>query len=83
VRKFNEGKTDRNLKHISKHTGIDKKILQQACWSQFRNDGRMNIQSFKDIQNWAVTRGYLEQAVPVNRYLDLSFIEHANKVLGK
>lgn len=82
VRKFNDGKTDSNLKHISKHTGIDKKILKQACWSQFRNDGRMNIQSFKDIQNWAVIKGYLEKAVPVDGYLDLSFIEHANKVLG-
>ena len=82
VRKYNEGKTDRNLEHISKHTGLDKKILKQVCWSQFRNDGRMNIQSINDFQNWALTKGYLKQTVPVERYLDLSFIEHANNVLG-
>jgi len=83
VRQYNQGKTDRNLEIISKYTRLDKPLLEKACWPQFRNDGRMNIQSIRDFQDWAVARGYLDRALPEDAWMDSSFIEHANKVLGK
>ena len=83
VRQYNQGKTDRNLEIIAKYTRLDQKLLEKACWPQFRNDGRMNIQSIKDFQDWAVAKGYLDRALPEDAFMDWSFIEHANKVLNK
>jgi NitT/TauT family transport system substrate-binding protein len=81
VRQYNQGKTDRNLEIIAKYTRLDKKLLEKACWPQFRNDGRMNIQSIKDFQNWAAAKGYLDRALPEDALMDFSFVEYANNVL--
>ena len=83
VRQYNQGKTDRSLEIIAKYTRLDTKLLEKACWPQFRNDGRMNIQSIKDFQDGAVAKGYLDRALPEDVWMDSSFIEHANKVMGK
>jgi NitT/TauT family transport system substrate-binding protein len=72
-----------DLEIIAKYTRLDKPLLEKACWPQFRNDGRMNIQSIKDFQDWAVAKGYLDRALPEEAFMDSSFIEHANKVLDK
>ena len=83
VHQYNQGKTDRNLEIIAKYTRLDKPLLEKACWPQFRNDGRMNIQSIKDFQDWAVAKGYLDRALPEEAFMDSSFIEYANQVLDK
>ena len=83
MRQYNQGKTERNLEIIAKHTDLDKDILKQACWPTFRESGKINIQSLFDFQAWAVEQDYLAGTIKEDRFLDSRFIEHANRVLGE
>jgi len=82
VRQYNQGKTSRNLEILTKHTGLDRELLQKCCWQAFRNDGRINIDTILDYQSWALKKGFLDKEVPPNQFWDPSFAEYANKVLG-
>jgi len=82
VQQYNQGKTERNLEILLEHTGLDKELLEQACWPHFREDGRINVQSVLDFQHWAVEQGYLDSPVTEEQFWDPSFVEYANEVLG-
>jgi len=83
ARQHNQGKTARNLEIVTKYTGLKPDLLEKACWPKVRNDGRINVQSIRDFQDWAIAKGYLDQPVPSNLFMDTSFIEHATRVLNK
>lgn len=82
VRQYNQGKTERNLKIMAKHTGLDQELLKKCCWPSLRNNGQINIESMIDFQKWALKRGYLDKELPANRFWDPSFVDYANKVLN-
>lgn len=81
IRQYNQGKTERNLKILVKHTGLDQDILRQACWLPAHHEGRVHVQSVLDFQAWALKKGLLDKEVPQNQFWDPSFIEYATKVL--
>ncbi|MSP13313.1 MAG: hypothetical protein EXR62_10205 [Chloroflexi bacterium] len=83
VRKYNEGKTERNLDIMVKNTGLDRAVLKQSCWQPFRNDGQVNTDSVMDFQNWAVKEKQLDKPATVDQFWDPSYINYANQVLGK
>lgn len=82
VRQYNQGKTERNLEILAEYTGLDRELLNQACWPTARNDGQINVESILDFQAWAVGKGYLDSTVTEEQFWDPSFIEYANGVLG-
>jgi len=82
VRQYNQGKTERNLEIMSKHTRLDRSILQDACWPQISDDGRINTQSVLDFQDWAVAKGLQDsKKLPAEKMWEPGFINHANQVL--
>jgi NitT/TauT family transport system substrate-binding protein len=81
VRQYNQGKTERNLEIIAKHTGQDRELLKQACWAPFREDGKINLQSVLDFQAWAVKRGFLDTSLTTDQFWEPGFVEYANRVL--
>ena len=83
ARQYNQGKTERNVDILAKHTGLESRLLQEVCWSSIRDDGSMNADSILDFQQWALEKGLLDKIVPAKQFLDSSFAEHANKVLGE
>ena len=52
-------------------------------WSYIDPNGRLNLDSIKDQQDWWAAQGEVPTKVPVERLVDMSFIEHAIKVLGE
>lgn len=83
VRQFNQGKTDKNLKILSKYTGLDQELLKKTCWPSFRNDGHINIESIIDFQDWVLKKGLIDTVVSPNQFWDPTFIDYANRVLEK
>lgn len=81
VWQYNGGKTERNLEILVTHTGLDREVLEKACWPSIRSDGNINVQSVLDFQEWAVEKGYLDSSVTEEQFWDPSFVEHANEVL--
>jgi NitT/TauT family transport system substrate-binding protein len=82
VRQYNEGKTERNLEILTNHTGLDRELLNQACWPSMPDDGLMNPEGILSYQAWAVEKGYLDDAVTEEEFWHPSFVAYANEVLG-
>jgi hypothetical protein len=83
VHAYNEGKTSRNLGILSRHTGLDEHLLRAACWPPIRNDGRVDSESFRDYQEWAVSRGITERVLTESELVDHRFAEHASALLAR
>lgn len=81
VRKFGEGKTERNLELTAEFSGLDEEFVMEACWPSIHEDGTINVQSVLDFQAWSVEKGYLDSVVPEDQFWDPSFSEYANQVL--
>jgi ABC-type nitrate/sulfonate/bicarbonate transport system substrate-binding protein len=82
IRQFNQGKTDKNLKILSKFADLDVDLLKKTCWPALRNNGQIDINSVLDFQKWAVKKGLLDKTVTPSQFWDPSFIDYANKVLN-
>ena len=77
VERYNQGKTERNLSILAKHTGLDPATLSKACWPPFRADGSIHVQSILEFQAWALEKGLVEKAVDAGSIYDPRFVEHA------
>jgi ABC-type nitrate/sulfonate/bicarbonate transport system substrate-binding protein len=82
VRQSNQGKTPRNLEILTKNTRMDRELLQDVCWRKWRNDGRIDTKGLLEFQDWAIEKGLLDRKIPVDRFWDPRYVEHANKVIG-
>lgn len=83
VRRYNEGKTPRNLEIIHETLGYDREVLGKMCLPPMRNDGRIDDESILEFQRWAVERGDLDGLVQPEEFWDPSFVEHAVRVLDE
>ena len=81
VQQYNQGKTERNLEIMAEFSGLDRDLLNQSCWPDFRDDGHINITSILEFQDWAIQKGYLDQAATEEQFWDPSFVDYANGVL--
>jgi NitT/TauT family transport system substrate-binding protein len=82
VRQYSQGKTERNLEIVARHTKLDLPLLRDACWPPFRETGQINTQSVLEFQAWALRRGLVERTLGADDFWDSRFVEHANRVLG-
>jgi NitT/TauT family transport system substrate-binding protein len=83
VRQYNEGKTDRNVEIIANYTQMDPAEVTQACWMAMKSDGRLTMIGMDEFQEWAVSKGYIDDAIPSDQLVDNRFVEKANQVLGE
>lgn len=83
VRQYGQGKTERNLAIVSKHTELDRDLLEEACWPAIRGDGIINSQSVLDFQTWGLEKGLLDGHVTEEQFWDPDFIEYASQVLDE
>ncbi len=81
TQRYSEGKTDRNVGILQKHTDLDRNVLLEACWPATRIDGSIDVESVMDMQQWFIRKGMLDKALPVKTFWDSSFVEHARKTL--
>ena len=81
VRKFNEGKTDENVKIMNKYLKMDEALLKKMCWSTMRNDGVVNVDSLMEFQQWALDKKLVDKPVSRELLFDPTFAQYAVKVL--
>lgn len=77
IRQYNEGKTDRNLEILAKHTNLEPELLKAACWPAIRNDGLVDAESIADYQAWLLSRGLIDAPIAFDQLWDGSFIAAA------
>lgn len=81
VRQYNQGKNERNIEIIAEYTGMEPEEVEQACWMAMKDDGRLDISGMAGFQEWAISKGYSDEMVPEEQFVDLRFVEYANEAL--
>ena len=82
VRRYNEGKTKRNVEIITLHTKLPAEIIERSCWLPIANDGRVEMKSVNALLDWSMAQGYLDGAVPLDKWWDPRFVDAANQALA-
>ena len=81
VAQYAEGKTPRNLDIIEAFTELDRSLLDAMCWPAINPTGEVAVDGVIDFQDFAVERGYLDEAVPADEFYDGSFLVEAVALL--
>lgn len=75
---------DEIISILTKSTRIkDRKIYDNVAPVGLSPDGKVNIESLRNDANWYYKRGYLKKKPDIDSIVDLSFAEHAVKILGE
>jgi len=82
VRRYNEGKTPRNVDIISRGTKLPPEIIRRACWLPIANDGQVRQESMQALLDWSRKLGYLQADIPRSQWWNSSFIDAANRSLA-
>jgi ABC-type nitrate/sulfonate/bicarbonate transport system substrate-binding protein len=83
VEQFSQGKTERNLDILERHTGLSREILKQACWPAIRNDGRIDTKGILDFQEWALSTRLMDNTVKTDQFWEPRFINEAAEIRRK
>ncbi|HEX7149894.1 MAG TPA: ABC transporter substrate-binding protein [Thermoanaerobaculia bacterium] len=75
VRRYNEGKTERNVAIISRHTKLPPEIIRASCWTPINDDGRIRPEAVQPFLHWALKNRYLDGEVPFSMWWNPSFLE--------
>jgi hypothetical protein len=82
VRQLAAGKTERNVDIVARGSELAPEFVQACCWTDFRPDGRLNVDSMLDFQNWALAAGLADKPLTPEQFWDPTFVDYANEVLG-
>jgi NitT/TauT family transport system substrate-binding protein len=77
VQRYNEGKTDRNIATIARHTKLPPDIIRRSCWVAVNNDGRIDPAGVQPFLDWALANHYLDGKVPLDLWWNPAFIDAA------
>jgi NitT/TauT family transport system substrate-binding protein len=78
VEQYNQGKTPRNLEVLARETGQTQDELRTACWPSIRADGRINLASILEYQEWGRQRGVIDTPATPAMIWDSSFVTAAD-----
>lgn len=79
VEQYNRGMTDRNVEIMAKYTKLDPELIRQACPSDLRPNGQINLDGIMEYQQWAVDHGYMDALLPVENFWNDSFLRAATE----
>ena len=82
VRRFDQGKTARNMDVVASATGLDRNLLSRACWPAVRANATVNTTGALEFQSWARDRGLVDRLLPLSGFHDASFSDGARQTAG-
>jgi NitT/TauT family transport system substrate-binding protein len=75
VRRYNEGKTPRNVEILSRFTKLPPDVVRRSCWLTISSDGRIRPDAVQRILDWSRKRGYLDGDIRVDQWWDPRFVD--------
>jgi NitT/TauT family transport system substrate-binding protein len=82
VRRYNEGKSERNVAIISRYTKLPPATVRRACWIAISNDGRIDPGAIQPFLDWALAKHYIDAPVPLASWWNPSFVDAAGQQLA-
>jgi NitT/TauT family transport system substrate-binding protein len=83
LRQYAQGKTPRNVAIQAKHTQLEPEILRKSYWFPMRADGRVDGISLMKMQDWLFEEGFIDVRVPASQFIDHTFLEDAETLIGR
>ena len=83
VRQYAQGKTNRNVEIMAKHTSHDKQTCLKMGWPFIPRNGFVNLESLKKFQDWSLSRGYSKERIEESQMYDSRFVDYASQVLDE
>lgn len=77
VADYGEGKSDERVALVARETGLDPELVRRACWPAVRASGEVDLDTIREVGDWAVERGLLDRAPSPARVVDRSILEEA------
>lgn len=75
VRRYSEGKTERNIAILSRYTKLPPELIRRACWITIANDGRIDPKSVQPFLDWALAEHYLDGPIPMTKWWNPTFLD--------
>lgn len=82
VRRYREGKTERNVEILARRTGLDPDLVRRTCWIPVSADGKIDGESLVAYQEWALGEDLVDRVVPLSEFWEPRFVEEAATRLG-
>jgi NitT/TauT family transport system substrate-binding protein len=82
IRRFDQGKTPRNLEVVASATGLDRDLLSRTCWPTVRANAAVNTAGALEFQAWAADRGLVDRQLPLASFYDPSFSDTVRQAAG-
>jgi NitT/TauT family transport system substrate-binding protein len=83
IRRYNLGKTPRNLEIVERATGLTSDQVQAACWPKMHDEPRIDPSVFRGYQEWSIDYDLIDRVLEDDELFDVSFIEYAIAELRK
>lgn len=77
VRRYSEGKTDRNVAIVSKYTHFPPDVVKRACWQPVSRDGHVDTDKMQPFLEWARAHGYLDAEIATEKWWNPRFVDEA------
>lgn len=74
VKQYNEGKTDRNVAILARHTKLDAEIIRRACWVAVSDDAHIRPEAVQPFLDWAVETKLLDRPLKLEEWWNPSFL---------
>jgi NitT/TauT family transport system substrate-binding protein len=82
VKRYNEGKTERNLAILGNYTRLDSELLNQSCWHPIAQNGDLPTKPVRDYMDWMYANKQITQNPDDDLLFDMSYVNYANGVLA-
>lgn len=82
ARQYMEGKTERNIEILSKHTQLEPELLARLCWPTISVNGDLNLESMREFQDWAQAKGYVGKILEPEQFFASQYLEAALEIAG-
>jgi NitT/TauT family transport system substrate-binding protein len=81
---YHGGSTRKELIDILVKTGTEKReqLLHKYPWPARNLNGKLNVASLLDVQDWYVQNNFTRTKFPAERLVDNSYVDYANQKLG-
>ncbi|MGD8331533.1 MAG: ABC transporter substrate-binding protein [Acidobacteriota bacterium] len=78
LRQLRQGKTERNVELLREFTGLSRDQVEAACWPVAPPGGRLDGETLRGFQEWALARGLADRVLANEEFIDPRFFEAAS-----
>lgn len=81
---YHRGANRAEVVEIAIRTGVEKRpeVLEQIPWPSRSPMGKPSIANILDVQDWFHAQGSIQQKLPAERLIDMTYVDHGSARLG-